>query len=57
MGSVDRDDLSEAIRSPLEIVIPITQAMVDDRSTEDALTGKMTLYRPQTPCNARIKLA
>jgi len=22
--------------------------MLDDRSTEDALTGKMTLYRPQT---------
>jgi hypothetical protein len=56
MGSVDRND-QRAIRSPLEIVIPITQAMVDDRSTEDALTGKMTLYRPQTPCNARIKLA
>jgi hypothetical protein len=56
MGSVDRND-QRAIRSPLEIVIPITQAMVDDRSTEDALTGKMTLYLPQTPCNARIKLA
>jgi hypothetical protein len=46
MGGVDRDD-RRAIRSPLEIVIPITQAMLDDLSTEDALTGKMTLYRPQ----------
>jgi hypothetical protein len=56
MGGVDRDD-QRAIRSPLEIVIPITQAMSDDRSTEDTLMGKMTLYRPQTPCNARIKPA
>jgi hypothetical protein len=28
--------ISELSRSPLEIVIPITQAMLDDRSTEDA---------------------
>ena len=43
MGSVDPGMISELSRSPLEIVIPITQAMVDDRSTEDAPTGKMTL--------------
>jgi hypothetical protein len=56
MGGVDRDD-RRAIRSPLEIVIPITQAMLDDRSTEDALTGKMTAVSASKTCNARIKPA
>jgi hypothetical protein len=57
MGGVDRDD-QRAIRSPLEIVIPITQAMVDDRSTEnapdgqdDALSASNTL---QCPDKARL---
>jgi len=54
MGGVDRDD-QRAIRSPLEIVIPITQAMLDDRSTEDALTGQDDAVSASNTCNARIK--
>jgi len=34
--------ISELSRSPLEIVIRITQAMLDDRSIEDAPTDNMT---------------
>jgi len=48
--------ISELSRSSLEIVIPITQAMLDDRSIEDAPTSKMMPYRPLTPCNARLKV-
>jgi len=33
-------------------VIQITQAILDDQSTDDAPTRKMTPYRPQTPCDA-----
>ena len=48
--------ISEPSRSPFEIVIRITQAMLDDRSIEDAPTSKMMPYRPLTPCNARLKV-
>jgi hypothetical protein len=56
MGSGDRND-QRAIRSPLEIVIPITQAMVDDRSTEDAPTEDDALSASNTlqcPDKARL---
>jgi hypothetical protein len=41
--------------SPIKTVIQITQAMLDNRSTEDTPTRKMMPYRSQTPLQRRSK--
>ena len=43
------EKVGDTSRRPIDRVIQITQAMLDDRSAEDAATCKMRPYRSQTP--------
>jgi len=49
------EKVGDTSRPPIERVIQITQAMLENQSIEHATTREMTPCRPQTPCNAGSK--
>jgi hypothetical protein len=46
------EKVDDPSRPPIERVIQITQARLENQSIEDVTTREMTPCRPQTPCNA-----
>lgn len=54
-GLASSEKLDDPTRPPIERVIQITQARLENQFTEDGSTRKMTPYRSQTPLRWRFK--
>ena len=54
-GVASSEKIDDPTRPPIERVIQITQARLENQFTEDGSTRKMTPYRSQTPLRWRFK--